>query len=418
MPPRTPADRTLAALGGLDADEIAAIFRRPRGRPIAEVREAMRRALTEPLGFPPLAQATVPGDRIVIALGPGVPATGEIVAELVETLVEAGASPEQLTVLHTAADLPFARRDPLSGLAEPLRSEVKVITHDPADRSALAYVAATEAGDPIYLNRAIFDADLVLPVGLLRGRSSLGYSGPQSGLFPVFADDEAQRRFRSAEWCDSLKEGKKRTAESSEAAWLAGAVFLMQVVPGGSDKVLHVLAGAPAAVAERGEELFAKAWRFKAPGRTDLVIAGLDGGSDQQTWENLARALAAGLPLVEEEGAIVLWTTLDDPPGPALGLLLDSAVDEEASRAIRKQRGADTIAAQEILVARQRVRVYLRSRLSDDLVVGLGMTPLADSADVGHLAEQFSRTTVIAHAQFAMPMLRAASPKRKERRDG
>src|SRR5262249_45034343 len=102
----------------------------------------------------------------------------------------------------------------------------------------------------------------------------------------------------------------------------------------------------------------------------------------------------------------------------ALGLLLDSAVDEEATRAIRKQRAADTLAAQEILVARQRVRVYLRSRLSDDLVMGLGMTPLADSADVGHLAEQMATTTVLAYAQYVQPVLPTVSRRQKERRDG
>jgi nickel-dependent lactate racemase len=415
---RQTEDRTIEAVVGLEPDQIAVLFRRPRGRPLVEVREATRRALAEPVGFPPLVQATVPGDRIVIALNSGVPATGEIVAGLIETLIEGGRSPGDITILRTASDAASRRRDPLAGLPENIRGEVTVVIHDPAERTALGYLAATEAGDPIYLNRAIFDADLVIPVGVVRSPLTLGYSGPQGGLFPAFADEKAQQRFRAAEWCDSRKEGKARTAESNEATWLVGSPVLVQVVPGGGDKVLHVIAGSPAAVAERGEELFARAWRIRAPAASDLVIVGLDGGSDQQTWDNLARALAIGLTLVEEDGAIVLWTTLDQPPGPALGILLDSAVDEEATRAIRRQRGPDTIAAQELLVARQRVRIFLKSRLTDDLVIGLGLTPIADAADIAHLAEQYQRIAVVAHAQYAVPVLRTASRKHKERRDG
>ena len=39
--------------------------------------------------------------------------------------------------------------------------------HDPHDRQQLSYLAASAEGRPIYLNRTLYDAELVIPVNCL-----------------------------------------------------------------------------------------------------------------------------------------------------------------------------------------------------------------------------------------------------------
>src|SRR5580692_6752006 len=88
--------------------------------PLADVRAATTTALDEPLGFPPLSQAVVPGDRVVLALDHDVPRGREIVSALFDCLVTSGLDPADLTLLTVRASdsshdvrelLPAAYRD-------------------------------------------------------------------------------------------------------------------------------------------------------------------------------------------------------------------------------------------------------------------------------------------------------------------
>jgi hypothetical protein len=62
----------------------------PHGRPLSDPVAAVRQALAKPLGFPPLRDSVVPGDRVVLALGENVPLPAALVAGAVLELIEAG----------------------------------------------------------------------------------------------------------------------------------------------------------------------------------------------------------------------------------------------------------------------------------------------------------------------------------------
>ena len=86
--------------------------------------------------------------------------------------------------------------NPCRLLPAPLRKRITLLTHDPADRRQLAYLAANEAGEAILVNRALHDADVVLPVGCLRADEAAGYFGIHGALFPAFSDAKTLQRFR------------------------------------------------------------------------------------------------------------------------------------------------------------------------------------------------------------------------------
>src|SRR3954451_8022286 len=59
----------------------------PRGKPLADVAAAVDRALADPLELPALKLAVVPGDQVVLALEPRVPAAEIIVARTIRALL-------------------------------------------------------------------------------------------------------------------------------------------------------------------------------------------------------------------------------------------------------------------------------------------------------------------------------------------
>ena len=130
--------------------------------------EAAAAAVETPLDFPQLKQATVPGDHVVLAVEPAVPQAAAVVAAIVPALLSGGVATEDITIVRTQADIDAQQPDPRSALPDALRDVVCLATHESGDQNHLAYLAAEPNGEPIYLNRQICEADLVVPIGYLR----------------------------------------------------------------------------------------------------------------------------------------------------------------------------------------------------------------------------------------------------------
>ncbi|MGO8753533.1 MAG: lactate racemase domain-containing protein [Thermoguttaceae bacterium] len=375
----------------------------PQRVPVDDLAAAVAAALAEPLDFPPLAQATTPCDCVVLPIAPGVPHAPCMIAAIVRTLLESGVKPDGITLLRTQLDVETDAPDPASDLPPELRAALTVRVHDPQDRAQLAYLAALDDGEPILLNRAITDADVVLPVGSISNRRADTYHGIHGTVYPTFSDHEALLRFRSPELLQHGKAEKKRLVKQcDQIGWLLGLNFTIQTVPGTGDEILHVLAGQSAAVRRKGRELYDEAWSCSVPRRAGLVVAAIAGGAPQQTWHNLGQALAAAGNLVEEDGAIALCCDLAAPPGPAIQKLRGARSREKALRTIHHGRSEDALAAVQLTDALARGHVYLLSRLEPSLVEDLNMVPLSDPQEISRLAQRYGSCILLANALHAV----------------
>jgi nickel-dependent lactate racemase len=361
--------------------------------------EMVDRALARPLEFPPLSQAAVPGDKVVLALDRGVPQAATIVARTIAALLSAGVTPQSITLVRATADVEASH--PLALLLPEVRELIGDAIHDPENRESLSYLGAGANAKPIYIDRFLHDADLVIPIGCLRHDDSPGYYGIASGIFPAFSDTATLGRYRAAVAGDSAQHSRLRK-QANEAAWLLGAQFTIQVVPGGGGGVLHVLAGESAAVGREGSRLCAEAWGYRVPARANLVVGTIEGDTAEQSWENVGRALAAMTAVVDQEGAMVLCTVLVQRPGPGIERVVGAEDLEQVEREIDDDRPADTLAALELIRAVQRGKVYLISRLDEDFVEDLGLLPVAPE-QLSRLAARYGSCTLLENVQYAAP---------------
>jgi nickel-dependent lactate racemase len=382
----------------LEPRRLIAVCDAPQGAPIRSIRDAVKGALAEPLGYPPLVQAVLPGDSVVLALGRGVPGAAAIVAQTIEQLLAAGIEPAHLTLV-CAPDDGAGEADPRAMLLPEIRGSVGYVVHDPGDRRSLSYLAAAADARPIYINRKIHDADFVILIGVLRLADSLGYHGIGSGFFPAFSDSASQERFRAPK-ASAPEERRRLRREVDEAAWLLGARFTIQVVPGSAGEILHVLAGDLDAVLCEGNRLCDAAWNVSVPERADLVVATIEGDATQQTWENVARALAAASCALAENGSVVICSDLAQRLGPGLAQLAASDNLQGTLKRIARERPSDALAAAEVVSALARGKVYLVSRLDDETVEELGLLPLS-AGSVSRVAERHKSCIVLASAQYA-----------------
>ncbi len=388
----------------IPAERLLAVCAEPLGEPVVDLPAAVEAALAEPLNYPPLARAMVPGDRIVLALERSLPQAAGLVAAVAGYLVEHGAAADRILVLSTPEAAALGECDPRELLPEAWRGEVSVEVHAPETKDSLSLLGSSHEGKPVYLNRSMLDADLVVPIGCLRDAAALGYHGQYGGLFPAFADAKTRERFQKLSSPKTMRQrAAKERAEIDEIGWLLGTQFTVQALPGGGDRLLNVLAGEIPQVFRQGQADYRTSWNCQVPSRASLVIASLSGGAAQQTWENVARALAAARRLTAEGGAIALCTELISEPGSALRSLSGADDLSLTLRHIAREALPDAMIAAEIARSLEQGKVYLLSRLDETLVEDLGLVPVGEASDLGRLARHHESCIVLANAQFALP---------------
>ncbi|MEX0979045.1 MAG: lactate racemase domain-containing protein, partial [Pirellulales bacterium] len=132
----------------VDSGALLAVCDAPRGQPLSDVAAAVRDALAEPLDYPPLVQAALPGDKVVLALDRGVPQAATIVAQTVAVLLAAGVNAQDIAIVRLQDDVDSAAPDPRGELSEATRHSVVCAVHIPRDRESLSYLAATADSRP------------------------------------------------------------------------------------------------------------------------------------------------------------------------------------------------------------------------------------------------------------------------------
>jgi nickel-dependent lactate racemase len=385
-----PAGDRLAAAGGGHAG-------------LADPAAAVRQALREPRGFPPLDLATTPGDAVAIALADGVPEVESVVSGAVAALMSAGVEPAHVTIV---AELAIAGRDRLEQrLAEIGAGEVRFQVHDPDDEASIAMVGVTSQGQPLRINRTIAEADFILPIALSESGEAGGVRPKFAGLYPRFGSQETIVRMRPHGAGESAKQRRKRADEIDDAGWKLGVGLVVGIVPASGGGVAEVLAGDPAIVAEAVSARVSELWQRPQVERGDLVIAAIVGDQREQTWSNLARALKAAEPVLADDGVVVVYSELAEPPPGPFELLFEAVDFDEVARELSQDAHADAQAAIVLARALERGPVYLRSQLSADVVESLGMAPIDSDEELSRLAAGRRRCVLIEQAQRLVPTL-------------
>jgi nickel-dependent lactate racemase len=364
--------------------------------PLVDPAAATIAALAAPLDFPPLAAAVVPGDHVAIAVDEAVPAAASIVRGVIESLCDAGIEEESISVVTRDQSTSELCR---AGLAQNGAPSVKFVVHDPDDVRELCLVGVSKRGDRMVVNRTIFDADVVLPIGCAR----LDSSGVYDSLYPRFSDTQAIERLRTPPGSDASAARADRTRETNEAGWLIGVPMVLEVVPGSRESVACVLAGDAHAVAKKAQMLCRQQWEFRSPRRASLVIATVTGTAQSQNWNNVARALSAAERLVAEGGAVAICSNLEEPPGESLSRLIGSENLERTERRLLQDHADDSWAAWQLARALQHGPVYFLSQLDAETVEDMGLAPVASVQELARLASRHESVAVLEDAQHACP---------------
>ena len=376
--------------------------------PLTDSPAAIRASLSSPIDFPPVKQAVVPGDRVVLALDRDVPSSAEIIAELCAMMIAGDILPENLLILQPASLTGVRPSDPRRLLPEAIRNEVVWKVHDPTVKDGVSYLASSAGGERIYLAREVVEADFLIPISRLGYDSLQGRRHVMGMFYPGLSNTEA--------FTKSLGQGHSELGPDddrplrqliTELPWLLGIQFAMQVLPSGRrGGAAQILAGQPEAITARGTTVLDDHWRLRGDERGETVLLSIPSTSGEPTgWEQLGAALDAARSLVESEGRIVVLSDLVLPTGPGapstpgIDILRSYRSPREALKPLRKAAPPDLLAASQIARATDWASVFLLSRLDSEFVEDLSMTPLQNDREVTRLISQCESCIVFDGAQ-------------------
>ena len=373
---------------------------------IENVTAEVDHSLKNPIDFPDWTSAIVPGDHVVLAVDPSVPQLAQLVSAIAQVVFEADAGQMDVVLWDEATD------ETVEAIRTELPEKSRVIRHRGESRRDVRYLAADEGADPVYLNRLLVDADLVLPVVVDRWGSKADEEDPL-GIFPMLADSSSRIRHQA---------GKSNIpmTQTHSPSWLLGVQMALAVVPSQSGEIAKMVAGTFVGIrAELGRT-------NRSIPHADLVIAILSGGQATQTWHNVVRGILSAME-GNEDPTIVLWTALAHP----LGHVVRPEFNEEPPEDDQVELGDGIPAStsdedfpswspsdQPITFMKSiesDARVFLRSELEEEIVEATGIAALKNLEELARLSEGFDHARIVPSAQYLASAVLPNPSERSER---
>lgn len=342
-------------------------------------------AIEESADGPPLAAHVVPGDRVAVAVAGTVPQEEQVVAAVHRCLEAAGVA---------AADIMAVREEP---------------TLD----SDTAYLAADEEGQPLYLSRALIDADVVVSIGAWQWDAALGGRALVGELWPTFSRPSSRADLTR----QLAKRGRQALAgwrsEMEAIRWQLGVCASLRLVAGREGTLAAAVFGLPEG-AGRAARSLAAGWSPVIRREAALTIASVsrpmatDSGS-ADPLDTVTRALAAAARVTRPGGTVCLACRLAEPPGVIFtrwrqGAPLEGLV-HEALGTDDRQLVSDALQTRLFARALGDRRLVLLSNLDEATVEDLEFGYAGSPAVVERLAAKAESLIVLHEADRMLPRL-------------
>lgn len=340
--------------------------------------EMVRRALEKPLDYPPLAEAIFPGDQVAIAVHPDVPSGARVAQSVIEFLLTHGVAAHDLTLV-TSRKMPVVFEDELADLNQ--------VVHDQHDENAVSYLAANQAGQPVKINRNLFDADVVIPITCRDQPATL------NDIYPEFSCAETIQRYHQQEDNEAEQRAEIRLANEHLGLFIA-----LNVVGGPGDDVHSVLFGEKERTDQVAETLAQKIWRVMPQDPVPLVIATIEDQPENQTWDHFCRALMAAHDVSPGDGQMVICTDLEQLPDESMRQVLALSFEEEELAVVSPDIEGVRPAMQRLINILRERQVFLLSGLADEEVEEMGLGPISHADEFRRLVERADQAILLRDA--------------------
>jgi nickel-dependent lactate racemase len=189
------------------------------------------------------------------------------------------------------------------------------------DPERLAYLGTTSRGTPVYINRTVAGADLVVSIGCIEPHIIASFGGGYKNLFPGVAGRATIAHNHSLNCRPEsfnnvgrpIEHNPMRLDLEEAGKMVTPPVFIVNAVLDSRLEVVRVVAGHPIAAHREGARTSAAIYGVPVPGETDIVIASSH-PMDQDLRQGV-KALANTVRALKPGGVIIVVVRAEEGVG-------------------------------------------------------------------------------------------------------
>lgn len=301
----------------LPDDHLTDVLHMPQLPAVEDVAGAVRDALGDPIGTPPLRETAGGAESAVIVVSDitrPVP-NARILPPLVDELSDAGMCPEDILILiATGLHRPNTPDELRKMLGEAVvNSGCRIENHRARVEDDHLRVGTTRQGTEAWVDGRYLGADLKILTGLVEPHLMAGFSGGRKSICPGVCSAETIMAFHRPELMESpravtgnMEENPVDLEACDIAALAGGADCILNVTLDEQRNVTGVFAGELFRAHQAAVERARKQTTVEADSKADVVVT-TGGGAplDASFYQGVKGMVAAG-PIVRDGGTIII----------------------------------------------------------------------------------------------------------------
>lgn len=397
----------------------------------ADEKEAVRRALREPVGSLPLKDIVKPDDTVAIIVSDitRLVHTDVMLPVIVEELHAAGVSDEQITVIIAqGTHRPHTPEEDAAVCGEEMARRLRIVQHDCRDAGNLVYIGTTSYGNDIYIHADAAKADKVILTGAVSFHPMAGFGGGRKAVLPGIAGYESIMRNHVLALTEEVGGGCNPLCEASllehnpfhddmcQAADMLKPAFLVNTVFTADGDLYEVVGGHWYDAWKKGCDDLLRIASVPIHELADVVIGSAGGYPKDMNLYQSTKAHMNAVFAVKPGGIMILALDCPDIKEPAI--FTKWFFRDDMERFERDLRGDFSIPAFVAFKARGIIQsmkqVYVVTRPENfEIIRRSGQIPAASLEEAWAMARQELTqegkteytVTVMSHASATFPVL-------------
>src|SRR5512146_1929215 len=291
----------------------------PCSEPDAEV----LRALDNPVGALRLRDLARAGMKVALVIDDSSRPTPvrRLLPAVIAELEAAGVTPSEMTLV------------PALGLHRPMAPEeiaqragmtlngIQTVTHDCDDAGQMRLLGTTSFGTPVWINRTVADADLVVSIGCIEPQLIASFGGGYKNIIPGVAGRLTVAHNHSLNCTPGtfnmvgqpIDRNPMRLDLEEGCRLLQGKVWIVNAILNHCKQIVRVVAGDPIAAHRAGVEVSTRLNGVKVPQLADIVIT--DSHPMDQDLRQGVKALANTIRAVKPGGVLITLVRAEEGMG-------------------------------------------------------------------------------------------------------
>ncbi|MBD3288039.1 nickel-dependent lactate racemase [candidate division KSB1 bacterium] len=236
-----------------------------------------------------------------------------ILPPILSTLENSGIKRENITILiATGIHRPNEGEELVYLVGEDIIKNYRIVNHFAKDDNSHKYLGKTSRGTDIFIDSTYVNADLKITTGFIEPHLMAGFSGGRKLICPGIASIKTVKVMHGPDILEhpnareGIIEGNPFHEEVLEIAHIAGVDFILNVALNETRQITGIFAGDLEKAHAVGINFVRDQIQDFVDNPVDIVITTSAGYPLDATFYQAVKGLTAALPIVKQEGTIIL----------------------------------------------------------------------------------------------------------------